>query len=167
MQESADRVSELMENAASDLKKRSERMLYSFSFVPADKLNWSPSATSRSSARIVAHCALVCQLVAEALTRKPEESMPSAEEFFKNFRESEVQIATSGEAANSLKKAAAELGEAFGMVTAENIDSEVTVPFGVLPMRSVISFAQEQLAGHVGQLDYLQTIWGDVDTHAV
>jgi hypothetical protein len=165
MSESADQVSQLVANAQAQLKRRSERLLHLFSFVTDDKLDWAPSATARSSIRIVAHCANVCEFSAKGITGKLPEQMPSVEDFFKVQTEVEKGVTTRENAIAFLNEGVASLNEALASVTLENIDSMINSPFGLLPMRFWISLGEDQLASHTGQIEYLQTIWGDMDSH--
>lgn len=165
MQESPSSISQIVTNAQSELKRRSERMLHVFSFVPSDKLNWSPSPTSKSSVRIVAHCAVVCKFVADAITERLPEERPMTEDFFKAQAEAEQELVEHADVAVAFKKAIAELDEALSSITPDTIDLMVERTFRPMPMRFLLTLGQEQLATHTGQIEYLQTIWGDMDNH--
>jgi hypothetical protein len=140
-------------------------LLHVFSFIPEEKLNWSPSITSRTSAHIVAHCAAVFEFVEDALAGNLPKDIPSVEDFFKNLSEREGEILANEDVAVMVKGAVAKLSKTMLTVSAENIDSTADTCFGPLPLRFLITLAQEQLAEHTGQIKYLQTIWGDMDNH--
>jgi hypothetical protein len=165
MQETIDPVSVLVTDAKNELQQRSERLLHLFSLVPDDKRDWSPSSTSRTSSQIVAHCAVVFKFVEDAITGKLPENPPSVEDFLRVMYETENGIAAHENVTSALKDAVVRLREIIGTVTSENIDAQVNTSFGPMPIRFLVTLAQEQLASHIGQIEYLQTIWGDLDNH--
>lgn len=165
MQQSIDPISEVVAQAKSDFERSSVRLIHLFSFVPDDKLMWTPSPTAKSSLRIVAHCGFTSKFFADVITGSMPESMPSAEEFLKGLHESEEKIANRVDAIALVKETTEELCNAIDTVNAENFHSPRNSPFGAPPLKFWISQGREQMAGHAGQLEYLQTIWGDLDNH--
>ena len=165
MQQTIDNASEVVADAKSRFERYSERLLHLFSFVPDDKLTWTPSPTAKSSLGIVAHCASVSEFFAKVITRTMPENMASPEEFFKWLADSEAKITTREGAVASVKAATTNLCKAIDTVNAGNIDTAPNSPFGSVPMQFWIHQGGDQLAGHVGQIEYLQTIWGDLDNH--
>ena len=151
--------------AQSHLESASKRVLHLLSFVPDDKLTWAPSSTARSFIQVVAHVAATNRAFAHILSRTMPESMPSPEEFFSNLRATEEGIATRESAIPYLQETTTELCKAIATVTAENIDSERPNPFGSMSARAWLDIAYNHIEGHTGQLEYLQTLWGDLDNH--
>jgi hypothetical protein len=166
MQQTLDPTSEAVAQARSYTERFRARLLHLLSFVPDDKLTWTPSPTAKSSLRIVAHCALTSKFLADVITGSMPESMPSAEEFLKGLHEAEEAITTREGAIALVKENTAELFKAIDTVNAANIDSTPNSPFGAIAMRFWMSHGGDQMAGHAGQLEYLQTIWGDLDNHS-
>ncbi|RYG38992.1 DinB family protein [bacterium] len=156
---------ELVAQVQGDLARYSERLLHLFSFVPDEKLTWTPSPTAKSALRIVGHCALTMDFFANVITGEDSESMPAPEQFFQRLAEAEENVTTRDEAVRLLKESATRLSEVVGTVTSENIETTRRSPFGEIPLAFWIHQGREQLAGHAGQLEYLQTIWGDLDNH--
>ena len=165
MQQTINPISEEVTRAKSNFERFSGRILHLLSFIPDDKLTWKPSPTAKTPLNIVAHCALVSKFCADVITVNMPDSMPSPQEFLKGLHEAEEKVTTRESAIALLNETTAELSKAFDGVNVDNIDSTRNSPFGAIPIRFWISQGGEQMAGHAGQLEYLQTIWGDLDNH--
>lgn len=165
MQQTIDSTSDTVARAAGHSTRFSERLIHLLSFVPDDKLAWMPSPTSRSSLRLVAHCALINRFFADVITGKMPERMPSPQEFFSSVRQAEETITTRESAVTLVMETTTELCSAIATVTPETIDATRKSPFGAIEARFWINQAGDHLAGHAGQLEYLQTLWGDMDDH--
>ena len=165
MQLTIDPTSEVVAQAKGKIVRYSERMLHLLSFVPDDKLTWTPSPTAKSSLRIVAHSAVTSKRFADIITGNMPERMPSPEEFFKGLDEAGEKITTRESVIALMKETTAELCKALDTVTAANIDSMPCSPFGAIAMQFWMEEGSAHMAGHTGQLEYMQTIWGDLDNH--
>jgi hypothetical protein len=165
MQQTIEPTLEAAAKTASDVETLSKRLIHLLSFVPDDKLTWTPSGTAKSCLRITAHCALVNQFFGNAISGKSPASMPSPEEFFKGLYEAEEKITSRQSVITILTESAAELCDAIRALNAEKMNSEPNSPFGPLPMQFWLDQSAEHLAKHIGQVEYLQTIWGDLDNH--
>lgn len=165
MQSTIDSTSEAVAQAKGDFERFSARLLHLFTFVPDDKLDRTPSPTSRSPLRIVAHCAVTSRFFADLINGEFPESMPAPDQFVKELYEAEAKVTTREEAIALVDETTAALSTAIGSVNADNIDAVRASPFGAFPLRFWITQGGEQMAGHVGQLEYLQTTWGDLDNH--
>ena len=161
----AETAREITARAKHHAERLSGRLLHLFSFVPDDKLTFTPSPTSRSSLRIVAHCALVNAFLADVITDKVGANAPSPEAFFKNLHDAEAAFTTRESAVALLEENTATLCRAIDTVNAESVGAERNSPFGPLPMPFWMFLGGDQMAGHAGQMEYLQTIWGDGDNH--
>ena len=53
------------------VRAAAERLGKTFSFVPDDKLDWSPSRTARTALAIVAHCCQANRMFAKVLGGEP------------------------------------------------------------------------------------------------
>ncbi len=156
---------EAIVTAKAQLERFTARVLHLFTFVPEDKLTWAPSTSSKSPLQIVAHCGVVNRFFAEVLTDRMPATMPSPQEFFGGLAAAESQIATRAEAVSLVQETAAELSAALDSLTPERLESLANSPFGPMPVRFWIAQGGEHMADHAGQLEYLQTIWGDLDNH--
>ena len=165
MQNTIEPTLETVAHARCQFESISERLLHLLSFVPDDKLNWTPSATAKSSLRIVAHCAMTSRSIANIITGTMPESMPSPEAFFSGLHAVEVKITQRECAIAAVNETTAELCKALNSVNTENIHTTPDSPFGPVAMQFWVELGYRHMAGHVGQLEYLQTIWGDLDNH--
>lgn len=160
-----DPTTELVAQTTAHLERLSARLVHLLAFVPEDKLTWAPSSSARSPLNITAHCALASRFFADIITDGLPEKLPSPEVFFQDLHEAGRKIATRAEAIDLVKSTTTALCTALGTVTAENIETPRRSPFGLLPVRFWMQQGGDHLAGHIGQLEYLQTIWGDLDNH--
>lgn len=55
--------------------------------------------------------------------------------------------------------------EAIGEITEETINTSPSSPFGPMPMAFWMTLAGMHMKAHACQMDYLQTIYGDVEDH--
>ena len=156
---------EVVTKAKADFESASQRLIHLFSFVPDDKLAWTPSATAKSALRIVAHCALTTEFFANLISGGMPGVIPSPTEFFQELDDDEKTVITRTQALDLMKTAAANLGSAMDTVNSATIESSPNSPFGPMPISSLLHDCREHLASHTGQLTYLQTIWGDLDNH--
>jgi hypothetical protein len=163
MQESIETISEMAATARRDFERYSARVSCLLGFVPDDRLTWSPSPTAKSSLRIAAHCALTSRFFADIITGALPAITP--EEFFKALSADEARITTRESALALLEETTVSLCRAIDTVNADNLDAPRGSPFGPLPLRFWIVQGREQMAGHAGQMEYLQTVWGDLDNH--
>jgi hypothetical protein len=75
------------------------------------------------------------------------------------------QISTVDDAEAMLRAGIAETLAALDGVTAERIGSVIDTPIGPTPFLFFMTIPANHLLGHAGQLDYLQTCWGDLEVH--
>ena len=155
----------MQQNSKAQLERQSARLLHLFSFVPDDKLNWRPAPTAKPAIQIVAHCAIVSDLFAQAITGNLPDPMPSPAEFFASVTSMEETPTSRDEVVALMEKNTALLANAIDSVPDDALGSSPHSPFGPLPMPFWLEMAGAHIAGHAGQLEYLQTIWGDLDNH--
>lgn len=152
-------------HAAERVERFSTRLVHLLSFVPEERLAWSPAPDARSALRLVTHAALVNRFFAGLIGGDAPAAMPTPEEFFRTLHTDEHTVPTREGALAFLNETTAELRGAIAKVDAETIDSNPNSPFGALPMRFWLGEAGDHLAAHAAQLAYLQTTWGDLDDH--
>jgi hypothetical protein len=126
------------------------RAASSFEATPDEKLDFKPSETANSIREIMLHLIDGNGHVGEAVGLEPRPySGPTDKESLKtHFLESSSRLG------NHLKG-----------LSNESIDSEVTF-FGMpFPMMRFLFVNEWHITRHTGQMEYIQTIWGDLDTH--
>lgn len=142
-------------------------LLKTFSFVPDDKLAWSPSATSRSALWIVGHCAEANRAFARGIRGEELGAPADPAAFERMVWEAGRETATREDAVRKIEETVAEIQAALDALTPERAAGMVDFPFGPMPMLFWITFGGLHMEGHARQIDYLQTIWGDLQNHAM
>lgn len=113
----------------------------------------------------MAHCGLANSAFA-AILRGEELPMPASPE------EADAQIRAGGRDVGSREAAirlvedsTAEVLDALGNVTVEMLDTAPPSPFGPFPFAFWMQLPAEHMKSHAPQIDYLQTIWGNLENH--
>jgi|SRR5579883_3430057 len=141
-----------------------DRFLHDLSFVPADKLTWSPSPTAKSALEIAAHCAGYSGGFASIIRAGKFPS--SLEEFLGPIQSAIKSIATLEQAETMLRKGIADTIAALDIVKPEQIGAIIDAPaLGQTPFKFFLTIPAMHLETHGAQIDYLQTCWGDLEVH--
>ncbi|RYG24140.1 DinB family protein [bacterium] len=151
--------------AKTQIEGSTARLLHLLSFVPDEKLDWSPSATSKSVVRLVTHIARSDSFFANVIAGIVPEVMPTPEEFLADLHVADPSITTQKSAVAVLQESMAALVVALDGVTSKTLEAPRVSPVGTHRTWFWIGFATEHRTVHTGQLEYLQTIWGDLDNH--
>ncbi len=154
----------VIEFAKGGLTDSKSRFLKALSFVPDDKLNWRPSETAKSALRIAAHVGYSNRLFKVAVLGGPFPTNDVAA-IFGQLSQDELSITSRQQAIDLIEDSTSELAGAMDRVDPENIHETPDSPFGPLPVAFWLSLPMVHFFDHAGQLDYLQTIWGDLDPH--
>lgn len=156
-----------MEDFIASCKERTseamDRFLHDLSFVPADKLTWSPAPTAKSALEIAAHCAGYSGAFAWiiAVGKFP----CSRDEFRARVRAAIETVKTVEEAETMLRKGIADTIAALDTVKPEQVGATVESPQGQTPFKFFLTLPAAHLESHDGQINYLQTCWGDLEVH--
>ncbi len=92
----------------------------------------------------------------------PFRSIPEAD---RGLRDAEKQFTTRRQVLDLLDRNGTAYLTWLDTLTPEQLDSLVETPFFTMPRVSAIAMLAEHLRGHVAQMDYIQTIYGDHDWH--
>jgi hypothetical protein len=141
------------------------QLLKTFEFVPEDKLDWSPSATARTALQIVAHCGAANGAFAAMIRGEGWALSFDPNEAWAQIRAGGSDVTTREGAVKSVEESTAAVLAALDKVSAEMVDTAIKTAFGPLPFSFVMTFPAQHMGGHARQIDYLQTIWGDVEDH--
>jgi hypothetical protein len=157
----------MTEDAISMYKQRTtdaiDYFLHTLSFVPAEKLTWSPTPTAKSALQIAAHCAGYSAGFASIIRAGKFPS--SVEEFLGPIQLAIDSIATLEQAETMLRKGIADTLAAFDMVNPDQIGAMIDTPQGKTPFTFFLNVPAHHLSDHAAQIDYLQTCWGDLEVH--
>ena len=137
--------------------------LCTLSFVPEDKLRWSPAPTAKSALEIAAHCAGYSGGFAKVISAG---AFPSTvEEFLSPIRAVISSISTVREAEEVLRKGIADTVSALDKVPTDMIEASILTPQGSTAFRFFLTIPSAHLTGHAYQIDFLQTCWDDQVVH--
>lgn len=158
-------TAELIAQSKQEAEKAKAYLLNTFSFVPDDKLHWSPSPTARTPIQIVAHCGAANRAFATVLRGDPLPIPDSTEEATAQIRNAGREITTREEAVKLVESSTAEIIAALDTVTEEMVGTTPSSPFGPLPFTFWMKLPYLHMGAHAPQIDYIQTIWGDLEDH--
>lgn len=165
MQTMRDKDTEEITGAAkAELGRAQARLLKDLETTPDDKINWSPSTTARTPIQMVAHAAMSVSGMQDWFNGTPFR-WNSIEEADADWRRMEKEYTTRDSAVSLLNENCAKYCTWLDGLSTEKLNSPFETPFGTFPMSSAITFMADHLRNHAAQLEYLQTIYGDLDWH--
>lgn len=155
-----------IESAKADFLQAKGGILHALSTTPDDRLTWSPSPTARSPLHQVVHAAQSIGNIHGFLDRRTFD-VPTPEEADRGFREFERGITRREEAVSLLESKSDAFVAWLDALPEERLGSLVTTPFGMgqVPTELAITFPALHTRWHQAQIDYIQTIYGDLDWH--
>jgi hypothetical protein len=159
-------MSEVIQSAKQEFERSRDRMMGLLKDTPDDKLNWSPSPTSRTPLAIVTHSAMAIHSITEMLKGRPF-GVPTTATADKGFREEEQPFTSRSEVVALFEKNSAEYVAWIDALTEEGLNDPITYPFGLGTGTVLYGLcaAARHTEAHIGQLEYVQTVYGDQDWH--
>jgi len=159
-------MNEYVEEQKQAFLRAKNRLTYLLEVTPNDRINWSPSATSRSPIALIVHSASALEGIQGMLMGKPFPS-DSLEDFDKEMRASELGFKTRESAVELLEKNSKAYCDWLDTLDDDKLNELRNFPFGMgeKPVKSGLPFPAFHTQSHVSQLEYLQTIYGDLDWH--
>ena len=137
-----------------------------FSFVPDDKLTWTPTPTAKSAIRIAAHTALYAGRFARMIKDGKLPASDNLTEWLAQRNAEEAAITCRTEIESIFRKGTDEVIAALDSLTPEEIGTSLDSGLGwSMPMTRLIDLPGWHATLHAGQIDYLQTCWGDQEVH--
>ena len=141
-----------------------DRFLKLLAAVPDDKLNWSPSPSAKSALQVAAHAAVSYRAFGAILRGDPLPAT-TVEEIRAHSSAEEAKLRTRQDVVAAIEAGSEEVDAAIAGLSEERLGSTVKMPMFEAPMSFFIALPAVHLYGHGGQIEYLQTIWGDTDFH--
>jgi uncharacterized damage-inducible protein DinB len=129
--------------------------------VPADKLEWQPLETGRSVLDIAAECALSPTWGSEVVEMG---GFQMTEEVMAEFNAAKAALTTLDECEKLANENLAKFEAFTRELPAERLDEIIEMPFGRTkewPVADVLLLHQWNCVYHVGQICYIQTLYGD------
>ncbi len=157
-------MNKAIEQAKQAVNTAKDRLLKTFSFVPNDKLNWSPSPTAKNALRIAAHAA-VGNYANASLIRGEKLKTTSPSEMMAFVYAEEKKVTSRDQAVKLIEDSCKTVLAALDGLTEQKMATSVASPFGTFPMMFWMNFPSSHMEYCAAQIDYLQTIWGDLEIH--
>jgi hypothetical protein len=151
-----------IENSKQRAVNGMEFFLRNFAYVPDDKLNWTPTPTSKSALRIAAHTALYAGRFAEMIRSRQLPQPENLEEWLAQRDAEEIAVTTREDMEKAFREGTSQVLEALDTLSPEDV--ELTLDSGqgwTAPMTQLMGLPGWHATLHAGQIDYLQTCWGD------
>lgn len=160
------RLAEFIDQAKADFHHARTGLVRALLTTPDDRLGWSPSATARTPLEIGAHAAIAIEAMLGNLDDRPfpQPTTAAADAW---FREAERAYATRDLVVQLLERNGASYEAWLDRLDEDRLATDIVLPFGMgsCPRRVAIGFMPLHLIWHTAQIDYVQTIYGDRETH--
>ncbi|AIE87674.1 hypothetical protein OP10G_4306 [Fimbriimonas ginsengisoli Gsoil 348] len=143
-----------------------ETFLRNFSHVPDDKLTWTPAPTAKSALRVAAHTALYYGRFAQMIRDRKLPMPENLTEWLAQRKAEEVAVTSREEVETIFRKGADEVLAALDSLTPEDVASTLESGQGwSMPMTWLMKLPGWHATLHTGQIDFLQTCWGDEEVY--
>src|SRR5437660_150029 len=159
-----DMAKQTINDAKAEFTRAKDRLAKDLKTTKDDKINWSPSSTSRTPVECVAHAAMSIEGIQGMLTGKPF-PFSGVDELDAFSRQEEAKFKSREQALGLLEEKSKGYLNWLDTLTPEQIGSTIELPFGSFPLAAAITFPADHLRCHAGQIEYIQTIYGDRDWH--
>lgn len=136
------------------------------SHVPDDKLDWTPTPTAKSAIRIAAHTAIYAGNFAKMIRDRRLPFGDEIPEFVARNQAAEVAITSKAEMEQVFRKNTDEVIAALDTLTPEDVALVLDTSLGwTVPMTRLMNLPGWHATLHTGQIDFLQTCWGDQEVY--
>jgi hypothetical protein len=143
-----------------------EIFLKTFSFVPDEKLSWTPTPTARSAIRIGAHTALYAGRFARMIGEHRLPQSDNLQAWLAQVNAEEEAVTARAEVDSIFRANTEVVVLALTTLTREEIETTLDSGLGwTMPMTFLMSLPGLHAVAHASQIDYLQTCWGDQEVH--
>jgi hypothetical protein len=157
-------MDDTISRAKAEYLRAKARLLIALDTTPDEKLTWSPSESARTPVQLVAHAAFAVPLVQSVICGAPW-PYASLTEADAAFRAADKAFQNREQVKVYLEETSDNFIAWMDSLSPEQVGSTVQTIFGSFPMGAAISLAAEHMRGHIAQIEYIQTIWGDYDWH--
>ena len=159
-----------MENVVAVCKESAvngmEMFLRNFSHVPDDKLTWQATPTAKSALRIAAHTSLYAARFATMIRDRKLPAPDNLTEWLAQRNAEEAAITQRSDIEIVFRKGTEEVLAALDTLTPEDIGSCLESGQGwSMPMSFLMNLPGWHATLHMGQIDFLQTCWGDEEVY--
>lgn len=159
-------MNSLVESCKEGAVQGMEMFLRNFSHVPDDRLTWTPTPTAKSAIRIAAHTALYAGRFARMMNDRSVPRIEHLEEWLAERNAEEVAITDRVEMERIFRSGTVKVTAALDSLSPEEFG--LTLDSGVgfsMPMTWLMKLPGWHATVHLGQIDYLQTCWGNLEVY--
>ncbi len=143
-----------------------EYFLKNFRHVPDDKLDWTPAPTAQSAIRIAAHTALYAGRFASMIRDRTLPTPENVDDWVAACVAEELSVTGREQMEEAFRKGTAEVVAAIDALTSDDLDIVMESGQGfAMPMGEFINLPGWHATLHAGQIDFLQTCWGDQEIY--
>jgi len=153
---------DLIESAKKSALDNMEIFLRNFAKVPDDKLQWSPVPGAKTPMRIAAHTALYASRFAAMIRSRKLPQPENLEAWLAQREAEELALTDRQEMERVFRSGTAEAIAALDLLAPEEVASTLDSGQGfTMSMQFLMGLPGWHATLHTGQIDYLQTCWGD------
>lgn len=157
---------DLIAGAKKSAKEGMFFFLRNFSYVPDDRLNWSPTPTSKSPMRIAAHTALYYKIFAQMIQNRQLPVVTDLEAWQAEKNAAELALTDRVEMERVFREGNEAVLQALDSLTVKEVEMELDSGQGwTMPMTFLMALPGWHATLHLGQIDYLQTCWDDQEIY--
>jgi hypothetical protein len=152
----------LIEAAKKDAVTAMEWFLRNLSQVPKEKLDWTPSPTSKSALQIAAHTAVTAGNFAKMIRDRKLPNGDDIPAFIEQTEAAEKALVTIEDAIALFRSNTDEVLAALDTLSPDDTELVLDSSQGwTMPMTFLMKLPAFHVIGHTAQIDFLQTCWGD------
>jgi len=135
-----------------------KELLVALQYTPDDKLDWVPMGVAKTPRAIFVECAGGNRWLAAELRGES-----NAAAVFEGIKADDYP--TREALAEFVESSQAELLAAIDALSEDQLDEKRQVFWGEETLRDLVWMGMMHTGYHVGQLNYIQTLWGDAEMH--
>lgn len=140
--------------------------LRNFSHVPDDKLNWIPTPSAKSALRIAAHTALYAGRFAQMIEDRKLAQSKNLEAWLAQRNAEELAVTDRNEVERIFREGTDRVVGALESLSPGEVGMTLDSGQGWnMSMHFLMSLPGLHAFVHMGQIDYLQTCWGDQEIY--
>ena len=143
-----------------------ERFLRVLSLVPEEKLDWSPSPTAKTARQVAAHTAVATGNFAQMLRDLKLPVGDEIPELVARTKIIEDSLKSLPMIERAFRQNTADVVAALEGLSVDDFERVLDSSLGwTMPMTALMNLPATHVNGHIYQIDYLQTCWGDLEIH--
>ncbi len=157
-------MEDIISQTKAEFIRAKDRLTKNLAVTPDDKINWSPSPTARTPIQQVAHVAMSIEGM-QGMLNGHMIDFSNIAALDAQWREAEKAFTTREAVLALLDQHCTAYISWLDGLTAEQIGSTLNLPIGSWPLAEAITWPADHIQCHACQIEYIQTIYGDLVWH--